>query len=157
MGQHGKVRHAVIDSLACCLALGHGDVISGNPSGPQCRQVASRGAARMLGGRGYAPAQDARGCTFAARALGGAGFSGRAHFRAFWRVLRVARAAPAARPVCTRGVAASRCEEAIAHLLLFFFFRRPKAMSAGSARPRARSELPQLVALVLQLFHSVGP
>ena len=79
MGQHGKVRHAVIDSLACCLALGHGDVISGNPSGPQCRQVASRGAARMLGGRGYAPAQDARGCTFAARALGGAGFSGRAH------------------------------------------------------------------------------
>ena len=22
MGQHGKVRHAVIDSVACCLALG---------------------------------------------------------------------------------------------------------------------------------------
>ena len=125
MGQHGKVRHAVIDSLVCCLALGHGDVISGNPSGPQCRQVASRGAARMLGGRGCAPAQDARGCKLASRALGGAGFSGRAHFWAFWRVLRAARAAPAARPVCTRGVAASRCKEAIAYLLLLLGVVQP--------------------------------
>ena len=106
MGQHGKVRHAVIDSLACCLALGHGDVISGNPSSLQCRQVATRGAACMLGGLGCASAQDARGCTFATRALGGAGFSGRAHFQAFWRDMRAVHAAPAARLVRMRGVAA---------------------------------------------------
>ena len=105
--------HAVIDSVVCCLALLHSGVGSGNPSSPQCRQVATRGAARMLGGLGYASAQGTRGCTFASRALGGAGFAGRAHFWAVWRALRAARAASAARPVPTRGMAACRCHDAM--------------------------------------------
>merc|ERR1711938_260532 len=101
-------------ALVCCLALGQKDVVSGNPFGLQCRQAMWRGVARTLGGRGCAPAQGVRSCSISTRALGGAGFSGRAHFWAFWPLLRVAHAAPAARSVGTRGMAACTLALALA-------------------------------------------